>query len=277
MKKFCYVDGKFTSLEKPQIKLNDLGLLRGYAVFDFVKVINSQPLFWREHLARFRRSAMKLELVVTHTDLEIKKIVDKLLFKNKVKEGSLRLFLTGGPTSNGISIDDRPVFGVLVEDSYSLPEKVFTAGGKIITTDYQRTFPEAKTTGYLLTVSLQEKKLKAKAVEILYVNQGKVLEASTSNFFAVFGKKIVAPKAGVLGGITREKVIKLAKKAGYKVEERDLDFGEVKKATEAFITATNKDVCPIVKIDNFKIGNGKVGEVTKKLLNAYRELMLAVN
>lgn len=272
MKKFCYVDGKFTSLEKPQIKLNDLGLLRGYAVFDFIKVINAQPLFRDEHLARFRRSAGRLGLVVKNTDLDIKKIVDKLLFKNKVKEGSIRLILTGGPNHNGITPDGKSSFAVLIEGSYNLPDKIFKNGGKLITVNYERISPEAKTTNYLLAVSLQDKKVKQGAVEILYVNQDKILEASTSNFFAVFGKKIVTPEVGVLGGITKDKVIKLAKKAGYKVEERELRFNELEKATEAFITATNKDICPIVKIDSHKIGDGRVGKVTKDLLDRYRDM-----
>ncbi|MDO8183938.1 MAG: aminotransferase class IV [bacterium] len=273
MKNFCYVDGKFTSLNKPQIKLNDLGLLRGYAMFDFIKVVNGQPLFWPEHLARFRRSATRLSLVASRTDKQIGEIVNKLLLKNKVKEGSVRLVLSGGLTHDGIMPNGKAIFSVLIEDSYSLPAKVFKFGGKLITVDYERIFPEAKTTNYLLVVSLQNKKFKAGAVEILYHNKGKVLEASTSNFFLVLGNKLVTPKAGVLPGITREKVIKLAKQAGYKVEERELKLSDLKKATEAFITATNKDVCPIIKIDRQIIGNGKVGEVTKDLLSKYRKLL----
>src|SRR3989344_995231 len=91
MHKYCYVDGWFTILNKPQIKLNDLSLLRGYAVFDFVKIIKGRPLFWPEHLARFRHSAKLLGLTFKFSDQNITTIVNKLLVKNKVKNGSVRL------------------------------------------------------------------------------------------------------------------------------------------------------------------------------------------
>ena len=123
MYKHCYVDGKFTNIKKPQIKLNDLGLLRGYAVFDFIKVVNGQPLFWPEHLARFRHSATRLGLVAAKTDKQINKIVNKLLIKNRVKEGSARLVLTGGVADDGITLKNKAIFAVLIEDSYNLSKK----------------------------------------------------------------------------------------------------------------------------------------------------------
>lgn len=275
MQKWCYINGQIVKSAKPQIKLTDLGLLRGYAVFDFIKVIKGEPLFWPEHLTRFRRSAKLLGLTVKASDADLTKVAKQLLVKNNLnkKDASLRLIMTGGESVNGMTVGGKNTLAILVEESYNLPEKVFKTGGKLITVDYARYFPQAKTTSYLLAVQLQPQKIKASAVEILYVKEDKILEASTSNFFIVKNKTLITAKAGVLPGITREAVIKLAKKSGYKVEERELKFNELKTADEAFITATNKDVCPIVKIDNLKIGNGKVGEVTKELLTKYRELI----
>ncbi len=273
MKQFGYVNGQMVKISEPQVKLNDLALLRGYAVFDFVKVIKGKPLFWPEHLARFRRSAKRLGLAIPKTDAQITLAAKSLIKKNNFTAGSLRLILTGGETADGLTPSGKTVFAILAEDSYTLPEPVFKTGGKLITVDYERLFPSAKTTNYLLAVSLLKKKLKAGAIEILYVKDNHVFEASTSNFFLVFGNKIVTPKDGVLPGITRAKVIGLAKKLGYKVEERKIKVNEIKRASEAFLTATNKDVAPIINIDGQKIGNGKVGEVTKSLLKKYRKLI----
>lgn len=276
MKKWCYINGKIVKSAKPQIKLTDLGLLRGYAVFDFIKVIKGEPLFWREHLARFRRSAKLLGLTVKASDADLTKVAKQLLVKNKLSksDGSLRLIMTGGESSNGMMPSGKSTLAILVEASYNLPEKVFKTGGKLITVDYARSFPQAKTTNYLLAVSLQGKKVRSGAVEILYLDQDKILEASTSNFFLVKNKTLITPKAGVLPGITRGVVIKLAKQSGYKVEERGVKVSELKAADEAFITATNKDVCPIIKIDQLTIGSGQVGEITKELLVKYRELIV---
>jgi branched-subunit amino acid aminotransferase/4-amino-4-deoxychorismate lyase len=274
MKKYCYVNGKIVEINKPQVALNDLSVLRGYAVFDFARVSNGVPLFWQEHLARFRRSAKTIGLAVSLPDAEITKMVQKLLQKNKVKNASARLILSGGPTDDGITPRGKPILSILIEDEYRLPNSVYKLGAKLMTTDYERLFPEAKTTNYLLAVSLQKKKRAAKALEILYTKNGKVFEASTSNLFMVTGKKIITPKAEVLPGITRAKTIMLAKKAGYEVEEREVLLSEVRKADEVFLTATNKDVTPIVKVDDLVIGAGKPGPVTQDLLYRYCELVL---
>ncbi|OHA56760.1 MAG: hypothetical protein A2114_01690 [Candidatus Vogelbacteria bacterium GWA1_51_14] len=271
MHKYCYANGRVSDINKPQIKLNDLGVLRGYGVFDFVKVSEGAPLWWREHLARFRRSAKTIGLAVPLSDAKLTAIARQLLKKNKVKEGSLRLVLTGGETRDGITPGGRPNLAILVEDTYALPAKVFKQGGKLITTDYQRLFPEAKSTNYLLAVKLQARKRAAGAMEILYVSGGKVLEASTSNLFYIKDGALRTPASGVLPGITRQMAIKLARKLGHPVTERDVLLTELKNADEVFITATNKDIAPVVRVDDMVIGDGAPGPVTLKLLEAYRQ------
>ncbi len=114
--------------------------------------------------------------------------------------------------------------------------------------------------------------LKKDAAEILYVWRGQVLEASTSNFFMVKNKTLFTPKNEVLEGVTRKLVIKLAKENKIKVVEKNITLKEVLEADECFVTATDKEVLPVVKIDNQIIGAGYPGEQTKKLLTLYREL-----
>lgn len=271
MRKYCYANGRVSDINKPQIKLNDLSVLRGYGVFDFVKVSEGVPLFWREHLARLRRSAKTIGLSVYFTDAKLTAIARQLLKKNKVKEGSLRLVLTGGETKDGLNLSGKPNLAILVGESYALPTKILKQGGKLITADYQRLFPEAKSTNYLLAVKLQTKKRQAGATEILYVSGGKVLEASTSNLFYLKDGAIRTPASGVLPGITRQMAIKLARKLGHPVTERDVLLTELKNADEVFITATNKEIAPVVQVDEVVIGDGKPGSITLKLLEAYRE------
>lgn len=271
MRKYCYASGRVSDINKPQIKLNDLSVLRGYGVFDFVKVSEGVPLWWREHLARLRRSAKQVGLAVPLSDTKLTSIARQLLKKNKVKEGSLRLVLTGGETKDGINLSAKPNLAILVEDAYALPAKIFKQGGKLMTTEYQRLYPEAKTTNYLLAVKIQAKKRQAGAMEILYVSGGKVLEASTSNIFYIKDGALRTPSSGVLSGITRQMAIKLARKLGHPVTERDVLLTELKSADEIFITATNKDIAPVVRVDDMVIGEGAPGPVTLKLLEAYRE------
>lgn len=258
--------------EKASVALNDLGVLRGYGVFDFLKTVNGKLFLWTEHWQRFLNSAKSLGLKVPVGESEVKKIIAELLEKNlpgrqagKVQDASIRLILTGGPTADGMTVS-KPNFCILIEALYMYPPKVFTHGAKVMTHEYLRTVPGSKTTNYITAVSLQPKKKEAGAIEILYTHRGRVLECSTSNFFIVKKGKLITPKVDILYGTIRNVVMNLAQEAGYKVEEREMKVGELKTADEAFLTATNKDITPIVQIDEQKVNDGKVGPVTKKLM-----------
>lgn len=270
MKKYCYCNGKIQELSKARVAPNDIGLLRGYAVFDFLRTEHGKLFLFKEHFARLKRSAAMLDLKVPISEAACLKVIKQLLRKNKVKDASFRLVLSGGPTEDGMSFR-KPNFFILVEDRYDYPDHVFQKGGTLISHEHERQFAEAKTTNYLTAIKLQKAKKSAGAVEILYISRGKVLEASTSNFFLVKGNNLVTAKDHVLGGTIRQVIISLAKKLGWDVEERDVFVGELKEADEAFITATNKKVTPIVKIDKLTIANGRVGPKTKQLLTAFED------
>ena len=143
--------------------------------------------------------------------------------------------------------------------------------GKIATSDKLRFMPEAKTTHYITTVKLQPKRKKAKAVEILFVSNGKVLECATSNIFMFLDDILITPKDNVLLGITRRAVLDTAKKH-FKIEERNIAVPELMKADEIFITSSFKDIVPIVKIDEKIVSGGVVGKNTRRLMKLFSEL-----
>lgn len=267
-----YLNGKFVEKNKALVPVNDLGLLRAYGVFDYLKTYNRRPFHLEDHLNRFFRSASRLNLKIPVSKKGLRRIIFELLARNKfLKELSFRMVLTGGQTEDG-KTSEKPTFFIIVGEAHSYPEEVFKKGIKLATLDYSREFPEIKTVNYLLAVSRWKNILKKKASEILYAAKGKVSEASTSNFFMVKNKILFTPKNKILEGVTRKIVIKLAKENKIKVIEKDIFLKESLKADECFITATDKEVLPVVKIDNKIIGDGCPGEQTKKLLTLFREL-----
>ncbi len=270
MKQYCYANGKIVALAKAGVPVNDIGLLRGYGVFDFFRTYNGKPFHFKEHFARFKRSAKTIGLTVPISGVEVERLIAQLLKKNKDLDSSFRLVLTGGTTDDGISLS-RPNFYILAEDLYLPPATVYDRGAKLITCDYQRIFPGAKNTNYLQAVYLQKQKIKQQAIEILYLDQGRVLEASTSNIFLIKGDTAITPKENILHGITRHLVGRLARQHKIKVVERRVTFKELLKADEVFITATNKKIIPIVKINEQTIGHGRIGVKTKILMTAFAE------
>lgn len=256
-------------LKEAKLPANDLAVLRGYGVFDFLRTRNGKLFHFHDHFQRFSNSAKKIGLAVPIKEKEVEKILYEILKKNNDKGSSFRMVLTGGPTEDGMTIQ-KPIFYVLAEDLYALPAEVFQKGSRLITFDYRRLYPESKNTNYLLAVTLQKEKKKKGAVEILYLSGEEVLECSTSNLFIFKGDELITAKEGVLSGITRKIVLKLAKK-DFKVTERKVTKKDLFSADEIFITATNKDVTPIVFIDGKKVGSGKVGEKTKKIMARFSD------
>jgi len=269
MKSYCVLGTRILPLKEARLPLNDLGVLRGYAVFDFLRTFNGKPFLFDEHFTRFERSAKLIGLSVPVSKATVARLIRELMKKNRVKDASLRLVLTGGPTPDGMT-RTKPTFYILCEDLYALPSSVFTKGAKLITQEYLRPFPSGKTTHYLMAMTLQEKKRRAGALEILYVRDGRVYEASTSNIFIVSKGVFITPKDSVLPGITRILTIRLARALKIKTVERPVLVKELFTADEVFISATNKDIAPIVAVDGKRVGKGVVGPITKKLLMAYR-------
>lgn len=282
LKKYIWINGKIEPAKKPVVLVNDIGFLRGYGVFDFMRTYNGKIFRYPEHYRRFVNSAKLLGLKVTIKEKDLEQIIYKLIKKNGLKDASVRLLMTGGPAIDGLSFNPQtPTFVILIEDIYELSTKLFKNGAKLITFDYQRLIPEAKNLNYIWAVKLQAEKKKRGAIEILYTSSGEILECSTSNFFLVKKGKVITTRAGILHGITRQVVMELARKLKLEVVERPIKVSELKTADEAFITATNKNILPIIKIDlstplktsTLKIGSGVPGPITKTLLTKFEELI----
>ncbi len=274
LKIYIWINGKIEPADKPVVLINDIGFLRGYGIFDFMRTYNGKIFRYPEHYKRFVNSAKLLDLKVAVKEKDLEQIIYKLIKKNGLQDASVRLLMTGGPAINGILFNPAtPTFAILIEDIYDLPAKLFKTGAKLMTFDYQRLIPEAKNLNYIWAVKLQEEKKKRGAIEILYTSNGEILECSTSNFFLVKKGKLITTKAGILHGITRQAVIELTKKLKLEVIERPIKVSELKTTDEVFITATNKNILPIVKIDSLKIGSGVPGPITKTLLTKFEELI----
>ena len=168
---------------------------------------------------------------------------------------------------------NTPTFYILVSEFKPLADDLLKNGIKLAIVNHSRDAAEIKTTNYVEAVkNINERQKKRKVFEILYVSSGVVLEAATSNFFVFIGDKLIAPKDNILKGITRNLVIKLAQKE-FEAEERPLKTEELALASEAFITATNKDVVPVVQIDGQKINDGKPGKNTKRVMELFAEFV----
>ena len=272
-----YFNGKFLDEKEAKISVYDLGLLRGYAVFDFLRTYNQKPFYLDDHLKRFLNSSKLINLKHNYKLNFLREIVIKTLKKNISqlnfsKEFSIRIILTGGNSKDFITPLKSNLI-IMITPLKKIDKKLYQNGGKLITKISERILPQAKTIIYTQAVKFMQEAKRKGAIEILFLDKNKkILECTTSNFFAVINEKLVTPPINkILPGITRKIVINLAKKLKIPVIERDIFFNEIKKFDEAFITATSKEILPIIRIDYFKISS-QLGPITKNLMNEFKTL-----
>jgi len=268
---YCYLNGKIIPENKAAISVNDIGILRGYGVFEYIRTYNGKPFLLKEHLDRLEKSAEIIGLKVPVSKKQLKEEITKLKKKNNLKEASIRIVLTGGPTNDGVNHLSRPTLFILNRKPHDYSKELFGEGAKVITSEYQREFARAKTINHLKTVVMQKECRQKGAAEILFVKGSRVLEGSRSNFFIFRGNQLITQKDDILLGTMRNFILKNLAKGRFVVKERNLKVSELDKATEAFITGTDRKIMPVVKIDNEKVGNGRVGRNTKCLMDLFEK------
>ena len=266
------MDGKFLPWDKAVIPVDDLAVLRGYAVCDIIRTIGRTPYCLDAHIDRLLGSVVKIGLTPAWTKQEIKDIVLKVIEKNAhMDEANIRILVTGGSSPDFFTPADNSRLIVLATDIPALPAHWYTNGVKVITFFQQRVLPDAKATNYIPAVlALKEAKAQG-AVEALYTTRDNmVLEGTTSNLFALIDGTLFTPENGVLKGITRKTVIELGKKL-FPVSEQDISLDTLLSADELFITGTNKGIVPVIQVNEHVIGTGIPGPGTRALMTAMKD------
>ena len=260
-------NGTLKPLTEINIAPNDLGLARGYAVFDFFRVNKNYPVFIEDHLSRLIRSAEHVKLPVMWSKKELKSLILEMIELNNLSESGVKVIVTGGYSPDGFSSVTPNL--IITQHEIKRPEKTYYENGvRLITKEYLRDSASAKTTNYAMALQFQEELQKKGGFDILYRYNGKLLETTRSNFFLVKGSKIITPDEDVLHGITRDKILDFAP-CHFDIEIRDIKTRELESADETFICSTIKRVLPVIQIDEKKIGDGKPGNVTNKIMHLF--------
>ena len=268
----CWKEGVITEASEAQVNARDIGMLRGYGVYDGITVINGKGSHMEGHLQRFRTSAEGLALAVPLSDQEIIDAVSALAERYDGKRFNVRLILTGGQLFNGLEFDAaQSTFYILSEPHAPPPPERYTEGGTLITYEHARQYAQYKTINYIAAVMAAIERKKTGADEALFISNGNALECSTSNFFIVKNGEVITPAAGILPGIARKAIIGLFAAKDIQVAQRAISIDEVMSADEVFITGSFKDILPIVTIDQKQIGDGKVGPISADIVATFAE------
>ncbi len=267
MKPFCFAGDKIIESNQASVHPLDIGLIRGYAIFDFFRTVGRHPLFLEEYLKRFTDSAAKAGLPLDYSMQELKEIIYALIEKNEHEDGGVRMILTGGLSDNHFLPARGQVF-IFCEALHLPGEKKYQKGVKLLSTSYVRPLPAIKTTNYTLPCYLSLDWKAQGAEDVVYHYEGRVSESSRSNIFMVKHGLLYTPQRDILWGITRDKVIRLAKDVSF----TDFSLEDLMVADEVFISSTTKRILPVTQIDQVRIGDGMPGPLTRNLMQSFLAL-----
>ena len=268
-----YVDGRWVHPDVAAISINDVAVLRGYSAFESFRTYYRQPFRLDEHLERLYRSAALMELAIPWSREQVADVIVQVIERNEYTHATIRILVTGGVSEDTILPGEQPTLAVLITPLRERDIQRFARGYKLITVRDQRELPEAKTTGYVAAIRALKEAARQRASDALYIDaQGRVLEATRSNFFIFRGDTLVTPRAGVLIGVTRTVGLELARDR-FPIEERPILLEELAEAGEAFITSSSKEITPVVQIDDKTIGGGEPGPRTWELEQRFIEMI----
>jgi len=265
-----YFNGQILPNDADLLKTNDLGLLRGYGMFDYFRTYNGAPFRWDDYWARFANSAHSLHMAPPLTQSETAAVLTDLYQRSGEAEVAFRFVLTGGYAPDSVTVT-QPNFIIRCEPLPKDNPKAMQEGIKVLPYDYVRDLPEIKTTNYLHMILMADEMKRQNASDLLFHKGGEISELTRSNVFCFKGDALITPDRNVLDGITRRVFLELAA-PHFDVQVRPVLFDEFANADECFTTSTTKWALPIVQVGDHAIGDGQPGKRTVFL----RELFLKV-
>lgn len=283
MGQWCYVNGDIIKSGDAKIWVDDRGLLYGDGLFETIRVYNGRPGYWEKHLQRLQRGAEFLDIPLPYPAAVLGEGARELLVREGITDGSLRLTLTRGRGKRGLYPAGRFTATLIMEAHHGPPYSAaqYAKGFRAVTVSFRRNrfspLVQWKTLNFLEGILAIKEARKKGVEEGIWQNlEGEICEGTVSNLFIWSRETLITPavECGLLPGIARGQVIKIAREAGIPVEERKVNLQELITADEAFLTNSLMEVMPLTEVNYQPIGTGYPGPLTQKISRLYRENIL---
>ncbi len=269
---YCHLNGALVAASAAQLHVSDLGLLRGFGVFDFFLFKDKKPRFFDDYISRFYRSAERLGLAPLPAPALLKEQVLELIAANGQAAGGIRLLATGGYSPDGYT-PASPNYCILQSPLVLPSDELRSQGCSLLSWQHQRELPEIKSTNYLTGILAQRELRRQKADFVLFHDGQYARESDRSNLLILNREgELISPLHKVLEGVTLTKTLELARELGLPAARRELTMAEVYAAEEVFLTSTTKGVMPVRRVDQQLIGSGRPGPLGRRLAAAWEEL-----
>ncbi|MSV26685.1 MAG: branched chain amino acid aminotransferase [Nitrosarchaeum sp.] len=290
LSKYVWFNGKFMTLDKANVPITTHAIHYGTSVFEGIRAYwNEKNLFvfrLDEHIKRFRSSGQFYNISLNFSDKIIKDAIIGICKKNKIKKSCyIRPFYFIGDYGINLHVTEKAPTNVAI---FTFPfGDLFNKNGITAGVVSWRKFSDmstptqAKMGGNYLNsiIATQEAKKNGFDEAILLDYNGNVSEAPGENIFIVKENKLITPplSSSALNGITRDAIIKIAKDLDIDVIETEIARSELTISDEIFLTGTAAEITPIISMDGKKIGEGKSGNITKRMMGEYAGIVMNKN
>tara|TARA_Y100000356_G_C11260806_1_gene293350 strand:- start:3210 stop:4175 length:966 start_codon:yes stop_codon:yes gene_type:complete len=289
MERVVFFNGKFVPESEAKISIYDSALMFGDMIFEMTRSFNKRQFKLREHLERLYSSAKFIELEIPMSIDEMERAVYDTIDANenlfgKDDEHRIMIDITRGILGiyQGV-VGVKPQVNVIIADfplkwTVSSMGHLFDKGINAVITS-QRAIPSRyldpkiknRSRIHYLMANIEASKFKGKDNwALLLDDDGFISEGTGDNFFIVKNGEIITPEGrNILRGISRDYIFEICNELNIKCIEKNIDKYDVLTADEAFMTGTPFCMLPVTKLNNQKIGDGKVGKVFSILLEKW--------
>ncbi len=284
-----WMDGEFIPWDEAKVHVLTHSLHYGLGVFEGIRCYETTkgPGIFRldEHVRRLFDSAKIVGLEISHSKESISEAIQETVLRNELNACYIRPLIWLGYGSMGVNPAGAPVHSMVAVWKWGayLGEEGIEKGIRVKISSYTSHHPnsymtKAKTTGnYVVSQLSKMEAVRAGYDEALMLDpEGFVTQGSGENLFLVRdGVLRTPPLQGVLAGITRETVLRIAEELGIPIEISSFARDEIYIADEAFFTGTAAEVTPTREVDGSVVGSGKPGEITKKIQSSFFSIVNA--
>lgn len=270
-----YLNGEFLPRSEARLSVDDRGFFFGDGVYEVTRSVDGKLFESGRHMKRLARGLRELRLEPTQSLDDIEALSLELLGHNDITsgEGTVYLQITRGaaPRTHHFPPAGTPCTVFLSAQRFTVPHDKRATGIAVITyPDIRWSRCDIKTVNLLAAVMAKQQAVDEGVFEALFVRESAVTEGSHTNVFGVIDGELRTYPASnlILGGVTRDVVLELARELGLPVSETPFHIHHVKDLQECFLTGTTTDVMPVVQFDGAPVGTGKPGKMTMVLYEA---------
>ncbi len=263
--KYFSQNGKILPIEQAVVPYSNIEYEYGFGVYETIRISNGLIFFLKDHIERLIESAKIIGLSHQFEISFIENSIFDLVKHNESDTYNLKILLIGASKKEKASLN------ILCLSPLFLDKKLYRDGAEMITYNFERAFPHAKTLNMLQSYIAYKKAKESGAYDALLIDKnGFVTEGTRTNFFCIKDKIIYTPfEKDILLGVMRKVTLKVALKNNYQIVEKNISLGEIKSYDGAFVTSTSSKIIPIKSINGVILNFPEPLKELMKLLNEF--------